>query len=104
MWREGDERIVIPWHEASVMVPPDHWFHQHFNVGGIPARYLAFHSPAGINTYSEKVEDLEKDQIEYTDEDPLIRERFEKELAKGGFKSVMPEEAYHDKNYQWSYS
>jgi len=104
MWREGEEKIVIPWHEASVMVPPDRWFHQHFNVGGTPARYLAFHSPDGINTYSEKVEDLEKDQIEYTDEDPLIRERFEKELAKCGLKSVMPEEAYQDKNYEWSFS
>ena len=103
MWQEGKEKIVIPWHEGSVMVPPDHWFHQHFNVGGNPARYLAFHSPEGLVGYSERVEDLEKDQIEYPVEDRWVREKFEAELAKRGFKSLMPEGAYQAKDYAWSY-
>ena len=33
MWPEGGEQVVIPWHEASCFVPPDRWFHQHFNLG-----------------------------------------------------------------------
>src|SRR5439155_974978 len=47
MWEEGKEKVVVPWHEASVFVPPNRWFHQHFNVGGEYARYLAFHAPRG---------------------------------------------------------
>ncbi len=100
MWPEGKERVVIPWHEASVFVPPDRWFHQHFNVSGLPSRYLAFHSPRGLNAYSEKVQDRARDQIEYPDEDPWIRETFEGELAKRGLKTLMPAEAYQDKNFE----
>jgi len=103
-WEEGKDNIVMPWHEASVLVPPNRWFHQHFNVGGSPARYLAFHSPEGLVGYSERVEDMERDQIEYPDEDPWIREKFQTELAKRGFKSSMPEGAYQDRDYEWSYS
>lgn len=35
------------------------------------------------------------------DEDPWIRETFEKELAKRGVKSLMPDEAYLDRDFQW---
>src|SRR5207245_10727824 len=45
MWEEGKEKIVVPWHECSLFVPPNRWFHQHFNVGGSNARYLALHPP-----------------------------------------------------------
>ena len=27
MWQEGKEKDVIPWHEASVFVPPNRWWH-----------------------------------------------------------------------------
>src|SRR5581483_1372174 len=103
MWPEGEEKVIIPWHEGSTFVPPDRWFHQHFNIGGEPARYLAFHTPRGIGRYSERVEDLARDQIEYPDEEPFIREKFESELAKRGLKSIMPEVAYQDRNYEWDY-
>jgi quercetin dioxygenase-like cupin family protein len=104
MWREGqeDNKVVIPWHEGSIFIPPNKWFHQHFNVGEIPARYLAFHPPVQFAGYSEKVEDKEKDQIEYTDEDPFIRRKFEQELAQRNIKSLMPDGAYRDANFEWS--
>jgi gentisate 1,2-dioxygenase len=41
MWEEGKEKIVCPWHECSMVTPPNKWFHQHFNAGGDMARYLA---------------------------------------------------------------
>lgn len=104
MWPEGGEKIVIPWHEASAFVPPNRWFHQHFNVGGAPARYLAIHPPRGFNGISEKVEDRARDQIEYPDEDPSIRARFEAELGKRGLTSLMPDEAYRNRDYEWSYA
>ena len=93
---------MIPWHEASVFVPPNRWFHQHFNVGGTPARYLALHALPSLSTYSERVDDLARDQIEYTDEDPYIRQTFESELAKRGLTSHMPAGAYLDRDYKWA--
>jgi mannose-6-phosphate isomerase-like protein (cupin superfamily) len=103
MWKEGQEKVVIPWHEGSVFVPPNRWWHQHFNVGSSAARYLALRTPQGMSGYSESVEDRRKDQIEYPDEDPWIREKFEAELAKRGLKSLMPAEAYRDRNFEWKY-
>jgi len=100
MWKEGQAKVVIPWHEGSVFVPPDRWFHQHFNVGVTPARYLAFHRKVGER---EWVENRQRDQIEYPNEEPWIREKFEAELAKRGLKSRMPKEAYRDRDFEWNY-
>ena len=103
MWPEGGEKVVIPWHEASLFVPPNRWFHQHFNIGAAPARYLAIHPPRGFSGISEKVEDRARDQIEYPDEEPWIRGKFKEELAGKRLSSLMPEEAYWTKDYEWSY-
>ena len=101
LWEEGKEKIVVPWHEASVFVPPNRWFHQHFNLGAQPARYLALHPPFQFYGHAEKVEDRSRDQIEYVDEDRWIRERFGEELAKRGLKSRMPDEVYKDRHFNW---
>ncbi|MEA2639120.1 MAG: hypothetical protein QOF51_514 [Chloroflexota bacterium] len=103
LWEEGKEKRVVPWHECSVFVPPNRWFHQHFNIGGETARYLALHPLPQFSGHSERVQDVSRDQIEYPDEEPWIREKFEEELAKRGLTSLMPEEAYRDRNYEWEY-
>ncbi len=101
MWREGKERMKIDWQEGSLVVPPDQWFHQHFNTGNTPARYVAFHQTRSQKHKSEpeelgKVELTETSlklgghQIEYEDEDPEIRKMFEEELKKSGAKLDMP--------------
>src|SRR3954451_21935713 len=54
MWEEGKEKVVVPWHECSMFVPPNKWFHQHFNAGATPARYLAVHSPMQFYGHAEK--------------------------------------------------
>jgi oxalate decarboxylase/phosphoglucose isomerase-like protein (cupin superfamily) len=104
MWEEGKEKVAVPWHEASCFVPPNKWFHQHFNAGGEPARYLALHPPMQFHGHAEKIEDRAKDQIEYVNEDRWVREKFEAELAKRGLTSLMPPEAYTDSKFEWNWA
>ena len=100
MWAEGKEKIVFPWTEASLFVPPDRWFHQHFNVGTTSARYLAFHPPVQFEGWAEEIQDRLRDQIEFIDEDPVVRQTFEAELAKRGMISEMPPEIYTDPDFK----
>ena len=44
-----------------------------------------------------------QNQIEYPDEESFIREKFEGELAARGMKSLMPQECYEDRDYEWDY-
>lgn len=101
LWpRAGGKRIVIPWHKGSLFVPPDDHFHQHFNTGPEPARYLTFtvrslrHGRVYFRAYQrgEPAQDIKEGgtQIEYRDEDPEIRRLFEAELARTGVTSKMP--------------
>lgn len=103
MWPEGRERVIVPWHEGSCFVPPMRWWHQHFNVSSDPNRYLAIHPPRPLMGMSERVEDPSRDQIEYVEEDPWIRQRFEEELAKRNMTSDMPEQAWQDREFEWDY-
>jgi hypothetical protein len=89
MWEQGRAPTRIDWRPGSLFVPPAKWFHQHFNPGKEPARYLAL-KPWGF-TY--QVEDLVKTleveaaggtQIDYKDQDPDIHQTFMQECAKRG--------------------
>lgn len=95
MWLEGQEKVTIPWHASSLFVPPGDWFHQHFNTGREPARYVAL-KYTGSRKYPlgrsyRSLEDVKKggDQIEYEDEDPGIRSMYEKDLKKKGLEMKM---------------
>ncbi|MDP2719853.1 MAG: cupin domain-containing protein [Dehalococcoidia bacterium] len=95
MWLEGQPKMKIDWHEGSMFVPPDKWFHQHFNTGAEPAKYLALRWGSKKYKMGKEFgtrEDIKKggDQIEYQDEDPEIRALFDSELAKKGLKANMP--------------
>ncbi|MEX2431521.1 MAG: cupin domain-containing protein [Dehalococcoidia bacterium] len=95
---EGAEKVVCPWSEGTIFVPPEMWYHQHFNTGTGEARYLALgplRSQFQGRAYSH--------QIEYPQEDPWIREKFETEIAKNGMKSLMPDEAYTNPDFEWDY-
>jgi hypothetical protein len=97
MWPEGEEPKRFDWHDGSVVVPPDRWFHQHFNTGPTPARYLALKATGRKHArpWSAKMYAVDEsvkgggDQIEYQDEDPNIRLMFERELAKNGVTCRM---------------
>ena len=50
MWPEGEEPRRYEWKEGSMIVPPNVWFHQHFNTGTTPARYLAFKAEGVVDS------------------------------------------------------
>jgi oxalate decarboxylase/phosphoglucose isomerase-like protein (cupin superfamily) len=108
MWRntprfsESRDHVRVDWTEASLFVPPDGWFHQHFNTSADPARYLAATwggdgkwfmraLGGGGRTHRLGKTSIRKggNLIEYEDEDPAIREVFEAELKKSGVESRM---------------
>jgi len=97
LWPDRVKRTRVDWQEGSVFVPPDCWWHQHFNAGAEPARYLAIRWGSTKYKIDEKWDRLARDrreggdQIEYDDEDPEIRGIFEEQLAKVGAKSRMAE-------------
>jgi hypothetical protein len=42
LWQDRfDDHVRVDWQENSVVVPPNMWWHQHFNTTMAPARYLA---------------------------------------------------------------
>ncbi|MDP2659358.1 MAG: ethanolamine ammonia lyase-activating protein, partial [Dehalococcoidia bacterium] len=95
LWQEGKPRTRVDWHAGSMLVPPDLWFHQHFNVGAEPARYLAlrwgskkYRVSGSLGLTSDTILNT-GNQIEYENEDPEIRRMFETELSKRGVESRM---------------
>ena len=96
VWPEGGERLKIALHDGCMFVPPDKWFHQHFNTGTTPLRYLALRTGGRKNPTRKDLGETDTSlksggwQIEYADEDPEIREMFAEELAKEGLEMKMP--------------
>jgi len=99
MWPEGDAPKRYDWEVGTLIVPPNMWFHQHFNRGTAPARYLAFkHEGVAIrNTQGVPRAWISRrlggDQIDYADEMPMIRKMFAEDLAKHGLSPRM-DQAY----------
>ncbi|MBI4288329.1 MAG: cupin domain-containing protein [Chloroflexi bacterium] len=94
IWPAGSPPTKIDWRKYSLFVPPDDWYHQHFNVGSQPARYLAI----TWGTWRVKMTKVRQqfnsakeggNQIEYADESPEIRKLFQAELARKGLKDKM---------------
>jgi hypothetical protein len=99
MWPEGEEPKRYDWQPGTLIVPPNKWFHQHFNTGPTPARYLAFKHEVALIRNSQGVPTawisrrVGGDQLDYADESPWIREMFANELSKHGIAPRM-EDAY----------
>ena len=93
---KDNEAVKMDWKAGSVVSPPFFWFHQHFNVGMTPARYLAitegdFPKRLGIP--------LEVEQIEKEQEDPAIRRMFEAELQKARQQGTL-EDHHHEHHHE----
>jgi gentisate 1,2-dioxygenase len=90
---KDSETTKMDWKAGSVVSPPFFWFHQHFNTGLTPARYLAitegdFPKRLGIP--------LEVEQIEKDKEDPAIRRLFDAELQKSRQQGRLEDHHHHD--------
>jgi mannose-6-phosphate isomerase-like protein (cupin superfamily) len=87
-WQEGHADLVhrIDFHEGSMYAPPTGWWHQHFNTGKEPARYV----PTGPTRPTPSMADGRAlvytsvrqggHQIDYDLEDPHIRGLYEEAL------------------------
>lgn len=109
----GDQVVKVEWKPGAVYSPPSGWFHQHFNTGSESVRQLAIRLPSrlhplGFDLAASRQHSL-KDRnltgvllsvkqggslIEYEDEDPEIRGRFEQALREEGLQCRMPAVAY----------
>ena len=99
MWPEGEAPRRYEWQVGSMIVPPNMWFHQHFNTGSTPARYLAFkHEVVSVRNAQGVPKAwisrrIGGDQIDYADESALVRRLFVDALAQQGLQPRM-DEAY----------
>lgn len=96
MWPEGEPIQRFDWQPGTLIIPPDRSFHQHFNTGATPARYLALRF-SGNNEFLEKVRNVKSslstrlggDQIDYEDEDEQVRTMYAEACAKNGVSVKM---------------
>jgi len=99
-WYEGDDAFTrVDWSHGWVFAPPDMMFHQHFNTGAAPVRYLAVGHGSVRYPFTENMwkiyQGIDKDvkkggnQIEYEDQDPRIHAMYVEELAHTGIAPRM---------------
>jgi oxalate decarboxylase/phosphoglucose isomerase-like protein (cupin superfamily) len=95
MWPEGDPPRRYDWQIGTMIVPPNAWFHQHFNTGPVPARYLAFKHASPRNAQGVPLSWISRRlgglQIDYADEDPQVRRMFAEALARHDLMPRMAE-------------
>lgn len=97
LWPRNQAIKRFDWQPGSLVVPPGGWFHQHFNSGSVPVRYLAlrwgsqkYHEMWGEGRGKADIDvKLGGNQIEYEDEDPIVRQMFSDACAKAGVQNLM---------------
>ena len=97
MWPEGETPKRYDWTPGALITPPNMWYHQHFNTGNTPARYLAFKYEGVAIRNSQGVPKawisrrIGGHQIDYADESPEVRTMFADALEDHGLKAKMTE-------------
>lgn len=93
MWQEGEAPKRYDWKAGTLIVPPNNTFHQHFNAGATPARYLAFKHSSMRNTQGVPLSWISRrlggNQIDYADETTEVRNMFRDALAQHGVEPRM---------------
>lgn len=95
LWQgEFEDHVRVNWKKHSVVVPPDYWWHQHFNAASDPARYLAIRWGGRKYRFNHAHEGASVDrrdggnQIEYDDQSPEIERIFGEEKTRKGVIST----------------
>lgn len=101
LWYEGDSEFKrLPWRHGFMYSPPFWMFHQHFNTGSQPARYvacslgsrkypfLALRRRSAEGSGAVSVSQGGR-QIEHEDQDPRVHRMFLEALAESGVASQM---------------
>jgi uncharacterized RmlC-like cupin family protein len=99
-WYEGDEDFVrVDWRHGWVFAPADMMYHQHFNAGGEPVRYLAVGHGSVRYPFTQNMWNVYRGidvdvkdggkQVEYENQDPRVHRIFMDELAKRGLTPKM---------------
>jgi quercetin dioxygenase-like cupin family protein len=86
MWKDGEEPQRFDWSEGSVISPSAGYWHQHYNTGTKPAKFVALHASVALGSGSEK--NVEQLPFEY--EDTALREMYVEECGKNGIEVRMP--------------
>jgi mannose-6-phosphate isomerase-like protein (cupin superfamily) len=110
LWYEGkeDEMIRVDWGHGVIVTPPEQMFHQHFNTGSTPSRYLAIQF--GTVRYPMITAKLDKwtsgndtsvedggNQIEYENQPAQMHKIWLDEIDKNSVGSEMGEIFDEDK-------
>lgn len=97
---EGEQRRKVDWKDGSVLSPKEREYHQHFNTGPTPARYLALRLGQLDTRYRQLAARREEEDaafysgIPYAMEDPAVYDQYVEECRKQGAAVVMPRPAY----------
>ncbi len=94
MFPEDGEPRRVEWGPGTVFVPPEMWWHAHYNVGPEPWTWMRIgwgtdKPKAGGKQYVYKSRRDGGDQMDFDEEDPAIHAEFEAELARVGVPCLM---------------
>ena len=92
LWSEGEEAEKVDWQDGSVLSPREQEYHQHFNTGPEPARYLAVR--LGELDPRRWGGEVPTHQIEHEEEDPAVYDLYMAECARNGAEVVLPRPSY----------
>ena len=105
LWEPDGPKVRVDWSPGSLFTPPANWYHQHFNTSPEPARHFVAHQPryGSLSNHGLAFDaHVDRNLIRYHEEEPGIRELYERELAERGLESRMPEDAYRDPDYEFA--
>ncbi|MHB8619949.1 MAG: cupin domain-containing protein [Chloroflexota bacterium] len=84
MWKEGEKPERYDWHEGTIVCPPAGVWHQHYNTGSEPCRFIAFHASTAVQREEGGIE-----QINFDDQESSMREMYEDECRRNGVTVQM---------------
>ncbi|GAA4336726.1 hypothetical protein GCM10023144_31500 [Pigmentiphaga soli] len=100
-WYKGEEDMIrVDWSHGVVFAPLNNMFHQHFNAGPTPSRYLATIFGSMRYPFLANKRELNEgggetsvkdggNQIEYEDQFPLIAQLYDQAARENGFEVRM---------------